>query len=107
MNRKGLRNLSLIGFGIFLLMLAVFPVGDVVAAPSGNGSFPSPTLEWSLDADIFVPDRETAGPGLRSAQTDAVDGLIAKLKANGAEAETCVVRTGENGVVGALKAANK
>jgi C1A family cysteine protease len=107
-NKRGLRNLSRnlswIGFGLFLLMLAVFPVGDVVAAPPGNSSFPSPTLEWSLEADIVVPDSEIAGRGLPAAQADAVGALTAKLKANGVETETSVVRTGGKGVIHSLKA---
>jgi len=104
MNQKGLRNFSWIGLGIFLLMLAVFPVGDVVAAPSGNGSFPSPTLEWSLEADILVPDGEIAERGLHAAQTDAVGALAVKLRDHGAAVETSVVRTGDKGVVHSLKA---
>jgi C1A family cysteine protease len=104
MNRKDLRKLSLVGLGVLVFILTIFPSGGAMAAPAGNGSSSSPTLEWTLEADVIVPDGEIAERGLEAAQADAVGALTAKLKAKGVKTETSLVRSGEKGIIHTLKA---
>jgi C1A family cysteine protease len=102
MDTKVLKCLLLVGLAVCAVG-TVFDAGASFAAPPGNGS-PSPTLEWSLNAELVVPDSEVAELGTRRAAANNVDAIISKLDAHGAKTEKRVIGTGEKGIIYGLTA---
>ena len=83
----------------FLTMMTVFQAGGAVA-----GDSQSLYVEWSLDAQLVVPDSEVVELGTRSAAANKVDTLISKLNARGAKTEKRIIGSDERGIVYGLKA---
>ena len=90
----------LVGFIIFAGMIMLLPSG---ALAGGSGSSP-PQLEWSLNAELVVPDSQIAEQGTRAATAGNVDALVSKLKAKGVKTEKQVTGTSERGLTYGLKA---
>ena len=92
----------LILLGISMGMLAMFPVGSVMAAPAAT-----PTLEWSLDADLIIPKSEVAELGSLVATTDHIDALLTKLNAEGVKTEIRTKGSNNKGTIYTLTASGQ
>ena len=90
------------GIIISTLMLcspeSVFAASPVKEAASAAG------VEWSLSADVVIPDSEIAEVGTRTATADRVDALVSRLKGKGIKAQKGVVTGNDKGIAYEVRA---
>lgn len=100
-------KVRMIGFIISLCILTILPSARLLASSTSTGSVGTPTLEWSIDADIVVPDSDVVEQGAVAAQAAHIDALVKKLDSRGAKTETTVVGVGDKGTIYNLKSSGQ
>jgi len=92
---------------ILVMMVALMPITNTVAATAKDDSKASPSLEWTLEAELTLPASEVATRGAGGAKAAMIDPLVNRLQSAGVQVEVQMLAELEAGVPCVFKASGK
>ncbi len=103
MNKKFTARVAFSLVFIVTVILSLFLIKNGFAAA---GAVESPYLEWSLDAQLVIPEPDMAGRGV-DAVVDIVNPLFKKLSANGHTTSSQFLRSSDRGPLFSFKTSGR